>query len=686
MSKAHPCQTHAPHKGVAVRLGLSLLLSFTLLGCTNPRHSSELTGILPEISWLNYDDNEAADLAQQCRIDFTQANRQFQRLKNLRVTTPIQFLEGLNQLHIAQDSALGKSSLYRNVHPSADVRNAANECFQNFYALKTETQLSVPLYQKIKRLNTKDLPATDLVFVEKMIAQYERLGVGLDQQKRQALKLLDIKIRQLGQEFSQNIREDERKIALDDPALLKGLPQDFIDAHPANDKGQIHLTTNYPDYHPVMRYAENDRVRLELYKLFRKRGYPQNGPVLKKLLQARHQYAQILGYSSFAEFITADQMIGSATEAQAFLDKLNALALPAAAIEYDTLLQQLHTELPEADSVGDWQKAYLEEKVRQQAFQVSVQDARQYFHYDKVKNGLFQLTEALFNVRIRPWRTEAWHPEVQSYAMWRGSELIGRFYMDMHPRSGKYKHAAAFGVQDGALGIQPPITALVCNFPEGLMEHSQVETFFHEFGHLLHSMFGGHQKYIALSGIKTERDFVEAPSQMLEEWMWDAKTLQRFALNSRGEPIPLALVEKLNKARHYGKALYTRHQIFYAALSLHLYNQPAEGLALLPELKALQAKYSPYPYVEDTFFYTNFGHLYGYSAIYYSYLWSKVIAADMFSLFKEQGLFNRSLAERYINRVLAPGGSIDAEQLVSDFLERPYNIEAFINSFSPQPQ
>ena len=261
----------------------------------------------------------------------------------------------------------------------------------------------------------------------------------------------------------------------------------------------------------------------------------------------------------------------------------------------------------------------------------------------------------------------------------------------MHPREGKYKHAAHFGIQTGVANKQLPISALICNFPGadqsvnkagqandlGLMEHSQVETFLHEFGHLLHSLIGGHQPWSGLSGIATERDFVEAPSQLLEQWVWDYDSLQRFAINANGKAIPKSLVDKMVAARDFGVGTHIRNQMFYAALSLNYYSIAPESLDLKQILIQLQNQYSPFDYMEDTHFFANFGHLFGYSARYYTYMWSEVIAADLFSEFEQQGLMNKTLAKRYRDQVLAPGGSQDAAKLVENFLGRPFNYQAF---------
>src|SRR5690606_31477340 len=207
---------------------------------------------------------------------------------------------------------------------------------------------------------------------------------------------------------------------------------------------------------------------------------------------------------------------------------------------------------------------------------------------------------------------------------------IGRISPDMHPRDGKYKHAAAFSILDSVSDLHLPIYALVCNiFHEDgsvdLLEHSDVETLLHEIGYFQHGIYWGNQPWLSFSGIRTEWDFVEAPSQMLQEWVWDMDTLATFARNEKGEVIPQALVDKMIAGRNFGRGLWTQHQLFYAALSLNVYNRDPANLGLDKLTAEIQAEYSPFGYVDDTYFYASFGHLNGYSAIYYTYMWSLVI-------------------------------------------------------------
>ncbi|HET9156707.1 MAG TPA: M3 family metallopeptidase, partial [Myxococcaceae bacterium] len=255
-----------------------------------------------------------------------------------------------------------------------------------------------------------------------------------------------------------------------------------------------------------------------------------------------------------------------------------------------------------------------------------------------------------------------------------------RMYLDLHPRENKFKHAAQFGMISGQAGRRLPESALLCNLPRPgeLMEYDDVRTLFHEFGHLMHHIVGGHTRWAANSGVRNEWDFVEAPSQMLEEWMRDAGVLQTFAREVRtGKPIPTKMVKQLRAADEFGKGVDVRQQMFYAATSLHLYDRDPRGLELPSYVADIQSRYSPFPYVAGTTFYTGFGHLNGYSAVYYTYMWSKVIAKDLFTAFKAAGMFDPATSQRYRKDILEPGGGRPAAELVANFLGRPYDFRAY---------
>lgn len=679
--------------GLFSRTSLSHLFSCSLVataallvaGCQQSQPKPGEQASLPQAipAWELPADPAAKDYLQGCEADFKLVSTQFFDLThNKKPLADAALLDQVNQMDIVIDRQMNKASLYSNVHPNESIRTASESCEQHFVELISEMSLSRPLYDLLTKVDLQKLSPDDKRYVEHTLRDYRRSGVDKDEVTRSRIKKLNEEINLVGQQFDKNYREGGRKIEVNSVRELKGLPKDYIDRHKPNADGKIIITTDNPDYMPVMQYAENDVLRERLYKAYRNIAYPENKAVLEELLAKRYELATLLGYSDYATYITEEKMIKTPGNAQAFIDKVSTLANARAAQEYQVLLQRLKKIDPKATRVADWQKFYLEQLIKKEQYQVDGQKIRQYFPFAKVQQGIFDLTQTMFGVTIKPWQTETWHPSVQGYEMWDADKLIGRFYLDLHPREEKYKHAAQFGVQSGVKGVQPPIAALVCNFPGGdnpneLMGHDDVETFLHEFGHLLHTIFGGNHERLAFSGVRTEHDFVEAPSQMLEEWMWDADTLASFARNEKGEVIPRALVEKMRSGRDFGRGLWTKHQLFYAALSLNFYNKNPATMDLNQVIEQIQSSYSPFGYVPETHFYTSFGHLNGYSAVYYTYMWSLVIASDMFSEFEKAGLRNPEVAQRYRQAVLAPGGTKDAADLVADFLGRPFNFDAF---------
>jgi thimet oligopeptidase len=316
--------------------------------------------------------------------------------------------------------------------------------------------------------------------------------------------------------------------------------------------------------------------------MYGNRAYPQNREVLQQLMTKRFELAQLIGFENYAELITADKMVGAPERVADFLDELKGYTSEANDRDYNILLERLRQDQPDAERVESWQRTFITEKVRTEQFQVDSKETREYFNYDNTRDGILTMVQDLFQVQIRPWETTTWHDDVESYELVHGERVLGRFYLDMHPREGKYQHAAMFPFVNGIEGEQLPVAGLICNFPRGtdLMQHGQVVTFLHEFGHLIHWMFSGHQPWSNVSGITTEWDFVEAPSQMLQEWVWDYETISRFARNSDGEVIPEDLLDKMIAARDFGLGMGTRRQLSLAAISLGIYNQDPANIEL----------------------------------------------------------------------------------------------------------
>jgi len=550
-------------------------------------------------------------------------------------------------------------------------------------AYGTELSLNRPVYEALKAIDLTGLDDETRYYITHELRDFKLAGVDKDDATRAKIKALREELVKIGQDFDRNIREDVRSIQAT-PAELAGLPDDWLKAHPAGTDGKVKVTINYPDYIPVMTYAVNEGVRQRLYMEYNNRGYPKNVDVLKQLVTKRAELAKTLGYPTWAEYITANKMSGNATTVRNFIDRVAAGSGDRAQREYDILLKRKQKDDPKATSIPFWDTARYTDLVGKSEYNFDSQKARPYFAYDNVKQGVLDVTSKIFGVTYRRVpNAPVWDPSVECWEMLEGGKLVGRFYLDMHPRENKYNHAAQFDIRTGIEGRQIPEAALVCNLPggvageRGLMDHDDMETMLHEFGHLLHTLFAGHHKWVGIGGIRTEHDFVEAPSQMLEEWAWDPKVLQTFAKNEKGEPIPTEMVEQMRRAKDYGEGMRTRRQMVYADLSLSIYNRDPQGVDPDAVMADLVKKYQPFAFVPGTHFSCSFGHLDGYSAVYYTYMWSLVIAKDMFSKFDKSNMLDPTVVIQYRKAVLEPGGSKPAAELVKDFLGRPFNSTAF---------
>jgi thimet oligopeptidase len=580
-------------------------------------------------------------------------------------------------MRIGEVAALG--SLLSNVHPDPDVRTYCEQAGQDADRLATELRQDRAIHDRLAALDVSGLDPQAARVLEKTLEDFRRAGVDRDDETRARVTAIQERLTLLGQEFGRNIRDDVRTVRVA-PERLAGLPQDWLDGHPAGDDGLVAVTTDYPDAVPTRMFAHDAQVRRDVTVAFLERGHPQNEPLLQELFALRHELANLVGYDDWASYDAAVKMIGSGPAIPEFIDRIAEAAAEPMARDLAALLERYRRDVPGATTIDAADATYYEELVRQEQHDVDSQLVRTYFDAAKVRQGLLDVTGRLFGLRWEPVADAVvWHDEVAAYDVYDAgsdrAEPFGRIYLDLHPREGKYKHAAQFTLVDGLRGEQLPEGVLVCNFSRGLMEHDHVVTLFHEFGHLVHHVLGGHTEWARFSGVATEWDFVEAPSQMLEEWAWDVDILQSFATDAAGEPIPADLVERMRAADDFGKGLQARVQMFYAAMSYWFHTDRPDDLT--EAMKALQARYSPYPWIEGTHMFASFGHLEGYSSGYYTYMWSLVIAKDLFSAFDPANLFDPEVAGRYRDRVLAPGGSRDAADLVEDFLGRAYTFDAY---------
>jgi thimet oligopeptidase len=439
---------------------------------------------------------------------------------------------------------------------------------------------------------------------------------------------------------------------------------------------------------PVMSYAVSPGLRRRMYLAYNDRGYPANKQVLLDLLAGREEMASLLGFRSWADLATVDQMMGSAANMRAFLGEVEEAARETAKVEFAELEAFVRERDAAALPLTLSDARFWEEQYRRARFDFDSQSVRPYFPYTQVEAGILATAGKLFGVRFeRNEATPVWADGLKAFdvvdALVENGEVVGRIYLDMHPREGKSKWFSECSLVGGVLGQQLPEASLVCNFPEptesdaGLMQYSDVVTYFHEFGHLMHEVLGGRQRWSAQSGIATEGDFVEVPSQMLEEFFEDAELVRTFAKHyETGEPLPYDVFERMVRASAHGRALSTLTQVMYATYSLNTHDLKAGELDLDALLKAGYDRFSLYEFVEGNRMYAAFTHLVGYTSNYYTYLYDKVMALEFFAEFDTKNLIEGPVAMRYRRAVLEPGGSKPARELVSAFLGREVSMEA----------
>jgi thimet oligopeptidase len=591
------------------------------------------------------------------------------------------------------------------VHPLAAVRDAAQSLSQVVSAEGVKLSLNRDVYRVLEALDASaEDPATQY-YLERTLLGYRLAGVDRDDATRERIRELADRSMELGMRFSRKVQDDVRQIEVADPNELLGLPADFLQRHGIRETkaaaaslqlqadGSVTLTTDPPEMAPVMTYAASSHLRRRMYLAYNDRGYPENREVLLDLLKTREEMAEVLGFRSWADLATADQMMGSAENMRRFLADVEQAARDTAHREFVELESFVRNRDPKALPLTLSDARFWEEQYRRSHYDFDSQSVRPYFPYEQVEAGILAVAGELFGVRFQRNRDAlVWHADVKAFDVFEAattgaqSKVVGRIYLDMHPREGKSKWFSECSLVSGVRGQQYPEASLVCNFAQpttddpGLLQYSDVVTFFHEFGHLMHEVLGGQQRWAGQSGIATEGDFVEVPSQMLEEFFERADILRTFAKHYQtGELIPEETVARMTRASAHGRALSTLTQVMYATYSMETHDRRTGDIDLDTLLREGYDRFSKYEFVDGNRMYAAFTHLVGYTSNYYTYLYDKVIALEFFAEFAKQSsseLLGGPVARRYREVVLEPGGSKPAQELVRDFLGRETSMEA----------
>ena len=585
--------------------------------------------------------------------------------------------------------------LLASVHPNRKIRDISDESILIIQRYFVELSANEALYEVVYQFSTSkqahELPLNQQRFLESELRDFQHSGLGLSEYDREKLKRIQNRISELSLQFENNISSYSDTLFIPHN-MIAGLPDDYKENHLQAD-GKYAIDLSYPSFYPFMIYAESDSLRKLLRYMFLNKGMPQNVSILSEILANRKSLAELLNYPSFSALII-DQGMAKSTEAVWEFEKdLIEKIQPKANWDTKQLLQLKYDTIEGNDkTITDWQKDYYENQLLLKKHRVDSEEVKQYFQVDNVIEGLFAISSLLFDIKFREIENPSvWHSGVRMFEMKEKSDnaLVGYFYLDLYPREDKYQHAAAFSIVSGKKinsDYQHPIACLVCNFPPpgkntpALLQHEDVETFFHEFGHLLHDMLTTSELY-SQSGTSVAMDFVEAPSQMIENWVWNKESLSLFATHyETNEIIPDSLLNRMMKARNIQSGNNLLQQIFYGMLDLTLHEQfDSSNVKSTTEIMSeLQNSITNYDYIEGTHMQASFDHLLDYGASYYGYLWSEVFAADMYSTFEKEGVLNQEVGLRFRKTILEKGGTENPMNLVRAFLRRDPNNEAFL--------
>jgi thimet oligopeptidase len=576
-------------------------------------------------------------------------------------------------------------------HPDKAVRDAAKECEPKVEQVTTSLYLDAQLASVLKAYAAKNekLEGERARLLGDTLRDFRRNGLELPESAQTRLRELNKQITDLGQQFGTNIASSTGHVSLA-PEQLAGLPPEYIAKHPAGPDGKVSISTDYPDFFPFVTYAKDRKAALELYVLFTNRGGEENVKLLEKLIALRDEKAKLLGYATWADYQTEPRMAKSAKTVNEFLAQVREAVRAPAKAEFAEFVHE-HVALggKATDAIPPSDRYFLEDRLRNKKYSFDSKELSNYFEVGSVTKGLLDVASQMYGLELTQVPAEAWHEDVTAYEVRSDGKLIGKFYLDLYPRADKFKHAAMFPIRSAKLlpdgTYQLPAAVLECNFPRpskpgeapALMEHGDVVTFFHEFGHVLHHLLTK-SELATYSGTNTVQDFVEAPSQMFEEWAWSRDVLDRFARHhATGARIPDTLFAAMTRSRAFGRALATQRQLFLASIDFE-YHSRQPGFDTTKVLEEVQRANDPFAYVPGTHFQSSFGHLVGYDAGYYSYQWALSLSRDVLTRFKREGMLNPATARAWRDDVLSKGGGEDERAMVAHFLGREPNEQAYV--------
>ncbi|WP_339701723.1 M3 family metallopeptidase [uncultured Marixanthomonas sp.] len=586
-----------------------------------------------------------------------------------------------------------------------EIQKIAQEVSPLLSDFKNDLLLNEALFKRVKsvydRKDSMTLSAEESMLLEKQYKGFARNGANLSEDKKEKLRKVDQDLSKLSLTFGEHVLAETNKYELHitDEDKLSGLPEGAKEeaADTAKEKGKDGwmFTLAYPSYIPFMTYADNRELRKELSLAFGSKAFHKdeldNQEIVLQIANLRYQRAQLLGYDSHAHFVLEERMAETPEKVNSFLDELLQKAKPAAQKEFAEL-ETFVKELDGIDQLQKWDGAYYAEKLKQKRFNLNDEKLKPYFELKNVINGVFTVAKKLYGLSFEEVNNiDKYHPEVKTYRVTDADDaLVAIFYADFHPRAGKRNGAwmTIYKQQEIKNGNnERPHISIVCNFTKptaskpSLLTFNEVTTLFHEFGHALHGMLAN-TTYASLSGANVYWDFVELPSQILENWCYEKETLELFATHYKtGEVIPMEYVKKIKESAAFHEGMKTLRQLSFGMLDMAWHGgNPTEIKDVKAHEKEAFGETVLYPDVASNCMSTSFSHIFqgGYSAGYYSYKWAEVLDADAFAYFKEEGIFNKTVADKFKNFVLSQGGTEDPMELYIKFRGKKPNPDALL--------
>ena len=625
----------------------------------------------------------AAAIPKLCEQGIAQARARIEQIKAVplgRVNAKTA-LHAWNALDMGLQDIGGPIGLLSETSPDPEVRKAAEACDLLLSALPNEYLQSEALFERVKTLKTTD--PVDVMARQSILEDFEERGVNLPTAKRDRAKVIFERLDKLSQDFSRNVRDTKTKLAFSE-AQLQGVLPAALTGRAKDEQGNYLFGLDYPEFDAIINNVQVEATRKAFWTAFQQRGGTENLGLLQEAVTLRLELAQLMGETNFADWTIKRRMAGTAANVSRFLEDVQGKVEALERKELDELRAEKVASTGDKDAaLKRWDVSFFQQRLKKLRYSVDQSAVRAQFPTDPTIDWMMQVTSKLYGVNFKGNKSlPVWQADVRGYDVFdtASGQYLSSFYLDLFPREGKYKHAAAFPVRGvSTVGGRTPISVLVTNFNREGFDQNELETLFHEFGHIMHGVLSK-TRYVLNAGTGVKRDFVEAPSQMFEEWSRRPETLVSFArVCPTCKPIDPKLMERMNASRAFGKGIQYARQRLYAAWDMALHTPTVvDAMQTWAELEGK----TPLGFEPGTMVPAGFGHVMGgYQAGYYGYMWSEVLALDMRSAFGSN-VMDTKLGTRYRKLILESGGQRAPTELVEAFLQRKPSPEAFFREIS----